>query len=52
MILSTFLGRVEPKPYYCAYFEAFLCRRMEQTGEVHFNIRYCYTEVTRLLRLL
>lgn len=35
--------------YYCAYFEALLCKHKEQTDEVHFTVRLqCYTEVTWL----
>lgn len=45
VLLSSFQGRVETsESYYCAYFEALLCKHMEQSDEVHFTVRlWCYT---------
>lgn len=40
-LCSIFISRESgtSELYYCAYFEALLCKHMEQTDEVHFTVR-------------
>lgn len=41
LLCSVFISRESrtSESYYCAYFEALLCKHMDQADEVHFTVR-------------